>query len=295
MAEMDQGIKRLIQTRPADVVRLVLKDAEFINPITTDVATEPQLVLDTLYRMRYQGVECAVNIEAQASPDPAMAHRCFEYAARAMIVHKLLVISVVLWLKKQRKVPQQYHMQVADLDLGTWNIFNIEVYALQARDIITSGNLGLLPLVPFMQGADLATITEAAQVVKDRASDDEVKSLEALLAVFTARFHGNEVARAMIRRLFVSTEILDESPLYREWVDKATAEGMKKGIQQGIAEGKSEGMRLMVRRALEGRFGTVSEALLTALAAAPQETLDAIIMHIATDSLETVHIRLGLA
>jgi hypothetical protein len=68
---MDQGIKRLLQARPQDVLTLALPGVEYLAPMPTDVATEPQLVLDTLYQVRYQGEECAVNIEAQAYPDAA--------------------------------------------------------------------------------------------------------------------------------------------------------------------------------------------------------------------------------
>ncbi len=53
MAEMDQGIKRLIQTRPVDVLALALPDVEYLGTQPIDVATEPQLVLDTLLRVRY--------------------------------------------------------------------------------------------------------------------------------------------------------------------------------------------------------------------------------------------------
>jgi hypothetical protein len=48
MPEMDQGIKRLLQVHPDDMIEMALPGAEYIAPLTTDVATEPQLVLDTL-------------------------------------------------------------------------------------------------------------------------------------------------------------------------------------------------------------------------------------------------------
>jgi hypothetical protein len=76
MADMDQGVKRLLQAHPADIIHLALPGAEYLAPIKTDVATEPQLVLDTLYRVRFQGEECGVNVEIQGYPDPAMPRRC---------------------------------------------------------------------------------------------------------------------------------------------------------------------------------------------------------------------------
>lgn len=96
MAELDQAIKRLLQAYPGDVLELAFPGVRYLGPLQTDVATEPQLVLDTLFRVRYQGEECAINVEAQASHDPKMPRRCFEYGARASIVHNLPVLSVVV-------------------------------------------------------------------------------------------------------------------------------------------------------------------------------------------------------
>jgi hypothetical protein len=53
-------------------------------------------VLDTLLRIRYEEVECAVDVEAEAQPPSDIGRRLFEYGARASIVTALPVISVVL-------------------------------------------------------------------------------------------------------------------------------------------------------------------------------------------------------
>ncbi len=100
MREMDQGIKRIVQTHPQDVLQLALPGAEYLGPAPVDVAAEPQLVLDTLQRVRYHGVECLVDIEAEATPRPDIGRRCFEYGSRASVVHQLPVVSVVLWLER---------------------------------------------------------------------------------------------------------------------------------------------------------------------------------------------------
>jgi hypothetical protein len=111
---MDQGIKRLIQTYPQDVLAFVLPGATYEGMLTVDVATEPQLVLDTLLRIRYQGVECAVDIEVEAYPRAGIDRRLFEYAARAGIVASLPIISVVLWLNADGAPPTSpYELRAA--------------------------------------------------------------------------------------------------------------------------------------------------------------------------------------
>ena len=68
MADMDQGIKRLIQMHPADILSLGVPAAEYVGPLPVDVATEPQLTLDMLMRARFEGADCAVDLEAEARP-----------------------------------------------------------------------------------------------------------------------------------------------------------------------------------------------------------------------------------
>jgi hypothetical protein len=77
--DMDQGIKRLIQTHPADVLALTLPGADYLGTLPVDVAAEPRLALDTLLRVRYKGIECAVDLEAEARARLDMGRRLFEY------------------------------------------------------------------------------------------------------------------------------------------------------------------------------------------------------------------------
>lgn len=293
MAEMDQGIKRLLQTHPADVLELALPGVEYLEPMPSEVATEPQLLMDTLFRVRYRGVHCAVNVEAQAYPDPAMPRRCFEYGSRASVVFGIPVLSVVLWLERRGTVPASpYQMLVGDWMQATWQFINIEVYNLSAPAIVGTDHLGLLPLVPFMRDSSVEVIESAARRVKERSAPEDASMLASLLAVFGARQYGNEAMRALIRRLFMSTELLDQSPLYREWVDKAKAEGMAEGEAKGISEGEAKALRESVQTVLLGRFQTLDVDLLAALEVATPDALRDTLRHITTDSLDQARARL---
>ncbi|HEY7780547.1 MAG TPA: hypothetical protein VIC85_10090 [Ktedonobacterales bacterium] len=280
MAEMDQGIKRLLQAHPTDVLELAFPGPRYLGPLQTDVATEPQLVLDTLFRVRFQGEECAINVEAQATSDPNMPRRCFEYGARASTAHGLPVLSAVVWLRRPRPAPRTaYVMKVGTYRQAIWRVKNIEIYRM-AADVVASGVLGLLPLVPFMRGADVPTIEAAGRAIHKReesADPGREGDLVSLLATFTALFHGEEAARALVRRILVNTDILDESPL----------------IQSIRRDARAEGLREAVRLAIESRFGPLDEALMATLNAASEATLRDIIAHVATDTLEQLSARLA--
>ncbi len=171
----------------------------------------------------------------------------------------------------------------------------IELYTLDAERALTgdlAGLPGLLPLVPFMQGGEqLATIERAAQLLQEQVSDPEHQLIaETLLIVFAARSLGEEDPVALLRRLTMSTELLDQSPIFRRWRAEFTAEGKAEGLR----EGEAKGLREAAQAALHGRWGELSPEVAGAVEAAGAETLLDVVAHVATDTQEQMRARLGL-
>ena len=285
VAEMDQGIKRLIQSHPADLLALALPGAEYLGTSPVDVATEPQLMLDTLLRIRLDGQECAVDLEAEARPREDIARRLCDYGSRARIVTGLTVFSVVLWLEPGGKPPQSpYREQIGNRISVEWHFTGIALYNQNAEVLLSSGVPGLLPLVPFCRGGtDLDVIARTAERLKTEAHASEVNELEALLAVFAARSHDARVIQQLIGRILMSTEIIGTSSLYQEWVRKANEEGM------------AQGMRESLLLALRSRFGELPPEIEQRIAAAEVERLRDALAHVGTETLEQLAARLGAA
>jgi hypothetical protein len=156
--EIDQGVKRLAQSRPRDLVAFAVPGAEYLGPLATDLATASQLVADTLFRVRYKGVECVVNLEVEAAPGKEMADRVFLYGSRAYALYRRPVLSVVLWLQKEhggRPPASPWQMGIPGEGLATWKFRRIELYNTPAEELLQrglEGFVGLLPLVPFTRG-----------------------------------------------------------------------------------------------------------------------------------------------
>ncbi|MGZ3715448.1 MAG: hypothetical protein ACXVA4_08515, partial [Ktedonobacterales bacterium] len=90
----------------------------------------------------------------------------------------------------------------------------------------------------------------------------------------------------LIRRLFMSNEILEQSSLYQLWVKQATERGIEQGVKQGIEQGVQQGVQSeaaeAVRVVLGGRFGALSPELDAAIGAADVERLHAVLARAAT-------------
>jgi hypothetical protein len=132
MAEMDQGLKWLIDTRRDDLIAQALPGAVVLAPLPTDVAAEPQRILDTLYRIRFHGRECAANVEIQSAIDKTMGQRMFEYGTRVRHLYGLPVFSIVLWVNKHGNPPKSpYEDRVGPYLLATWHFIKVCTRSLQ--------------------------------------------------------------------------------------------------------------------------------------------------------------------
>ncbi len=281
MGDMDQSMKRLIQMRAADLLPLAVPAATFKRLLPTEVATEPQLMLDTLCLAEVSGIECLVNIEMQTRPDETMARRLFEYGARASIVYGgLPVISVVIWLEKGKLPVSPYQMRLGNWVLATWHFLSVKLFQLSASAIIETGGLGVLPLIPFMRGADARLVERAMQRVREEAPPEQSEALASLLAVFIDRMQGTALALTLLRRFGMSSDILRESGLVQPI------------LREEREAGRIEGARQMAQAALKGRFGTLPEDLVAAINAADAATLTEVVE---LNEMEQVRQRLGLA
>ncbi len=298
MGDMDQGIKRLIQLFPAELIAFAKEGMEYVSPAPVDVAMERQLVLDTLFRAQYHHLPCLVNLEAQTVISQEAIRRFVEYAERAKAIYHLPVISVILWLKAGRNVPQPpYEEWLDDYLVSSHNFINIEIYRLSAHVILTSGPPSLWPLIPLMADADEATDIAAMEAIARQLPREQQQGASELLAVFIARqFDNADLAREIYRRVHMSTELLEESPLYREWIAQAEAKGEAKGKVEGEARGKADGelsgLRRSVRIILAKRFGPLDETLLAAIDAAQAADLEAVLAQAITDTLDQIRARL---
>lgn len=152
--------------------------------------------------------------------------------------------------------------------------------------LINPGLVGLLPLVPFTSDANRDIIERTADLVKETAPADALEELETLLLVFASRKYDTEFAKSIARRLFMSTEILEKSSLYQEWVQHAR--------EQGIEQGTAKGLREAALLTLRARLGELPPEIADAVTRASVPMLEDLLAHVTSDTPEQLRTRLGL-
>ncbi len=294
MDEGDQSFKRLFLLQVGALLKWLLGEIKDITPLSTDLATERQLLPDALYRAVYQGFPCVANVEVQSEPDEEIPYRMYIYAARAMHEYRLPVISIVIWVFNRGPVPTSpYQVWVGSRFCGEWHFDSIKLYEQSPQALLDAGLPGILPLVPLTKDASDADAEAAMYKLKQEAPPEEAMSLGALLAIFFSHIRDDKsLARQLFERVFMTNAdtFIETNPLLHDVWEKMIA----KGRVEGEALGKAEGMRLAIQQVLEGRLGPLSQDIVDAINARDAAQLSEIAPHAGTDSLEALRARLGL-
>lgn len=84
----------------------------------------------------------------------------------------------------------------------------------------------------------------------------------------------------------MSTEILEKSSLYQEWVQHAR--------EQGIEQGTAKGLREAALLTLRARLGELPPEIADAVTRASVPMLEDLLAHVTSDTPEQLRTRLGL-
>lgn len=156
----------------------------------------------------------------------------------------------------------------------------VRLWELPPERVLASPSYALWPLASLMGGATEATTIEIAErLATVDAPRQECSDLMGLLVGLAGLRTERESLLAALRRHPMLNDLLRESSI----------------AEMFIEEGELRGARRMAQIALQGRFGALSEDLLTALGHADEATLQDLVAHVVTDSLEQVRTRLGLS
>lgn len=290
MGEVDQSFKRLFLMRVDSLLEWLLGDIKDVVALPTDLATERQLLPDTLYRATFEGVPCIVNVEVQSEPDEEMPRRLYLYAARASHQYNLPVISIVVWVFNRGPVSSSpYQMRIGSRLSGEWHFDSIKLYEQSPQALLTAGLPGILPLVPLTRGATEADAAAAMQQLKQETPPEEAMSLGALLGILLSHVRDDKsLARQLFERFFMADvdTFIETNPLLHDVWEKMVA--------KGEAQGEVKGMRALLQQVIEGRFGPLSQEMVNAINALDATQLSEVAPYAGTDSLEELRARLGL-
>lgn len=213
-----------MRANPQAFVSWILGDAQFIGELPEKLKTW-NLEVDALLRTAVKSQQMLLHIEFQTYNDLEMAERLLRYNVLARSEYKLPVVSRVIYLLRDGKVPASQLIWDSPIGRDVIHFFfeSIELGELSPDDLLAMEQPELLPLLPLTKGGAKKEVTEQmfARLQVGEQTD--------LLAI------GSTLAS-----LVFSREILQE--------------GYQEGRQEGREEGKLEGQRELLLALVQARF-----------------------------------------
>jgi predicted transposase YdaD len=278
MPANDNAFKVMIEKSPEQFLARILPGAELIEVLNIEMPRE-SLYVDALLRIRYHGKEYILHLEVQTDADASMPGRILQYLSLIWLRDRLPILPVVIWLFPVSVPASPWQLDGPEGPIVTLHFRSIKLWEEPVEEWLAAGEQAPLIFTPLLKGATMESVGVAATQIQALPDPVERGSAINYLVLFAIRQFGRDVVLAY----FKENAMLDTFVTQSEWYQEILQRGEERGAQR------------MAQRALEGRFGTVPQDVLDALVQADETTLEAIVLHITTDTIEQVRERLGLA
>ncbi len=245
----DNTCKALAERYPEQIIHWLMPETSgSVQVLKTELNREP-LRADSITLL--QTNNAILHLEFQTLPDsePPLPLRMLDYATTLKRLYGNPVQQIVIFLKET----------TADLAFTTCYQDNTTTHNYQVLRLWEHPPATLLAipaLLPFATLAQTQTPIELLQAVAERVATIEDIQERREIASFTEILAGLRFKKPLIYQLF-REDIMQESVIYQDILQKGETKGAKKGIQQG----KRQEAYALVVRLLTRKVGTLEPAV----------------------------------
>ncbi|HCI79536.1 MAG TPA: hypothetical protein DHW02_07590 [Ktedonobacter sp.] len=264
----DSTLKSLFQDQTLEMISTFIDDIE--NPVElNETALRPSLRVDRAYLVHRRGKQRIVHIELETSANSDMPLRMLEYYGILYRKYQIPIIPLIICPFKTsiRDSP----LVIVDED-GEILIFKYRIARLwkeQARKYLDAQKVAVYALLPTMEGANYALLSQALDEMKAHYTEQSRRFAEHLLWFNTLLQRTDTVSpedKERIREKMSNIEsLLDENLFVQKRRAEGFAEGEARGKAEGEAKGRAEGLQqglqFAVITALENRFPPLTESV----------------------------------
>ena len=259
--QWDDTMKRLICAHPQHFVSWLLKDARFVQLLPQELKNKTREA-DVIFQVLLNDAEMLLHLELQSRDDASMALRLLEYNVLAVRQYQQPVLSCVLYLRKGPAVaesPLEWQLPNGQSVL-TFTFLVVKVWEVAAEEILQTGLVGLLPLLPLTRdGARHEVIEEMIEQIIAAKQFNLLTWGEILAGLVFKEGHDQAWLKG---RFAMHKDILEESWVYQEIIQEGLEKGMQKGLQQGAEQERQrqrQALVSIVQGVIQGRFPELSD------------------------------------
>src|SRR5579885_3232546 len=248
--QWDDTMKRLISAHPQHFVSWLLKDARFVQLLPQELKNKTREA-DVIFQVLLNDAEMLLHLELQSRDDTSMALRLLEYNVLAVRQYQRPVLSCVLYLRKGPAVaesPLEWQLPNGQTVL-TFTFLVVKVWEVAAEEIMQTGLVGLLPLLPLTRDGARHDVIEA--MIEEIIAAKQFNLLtwgEIFAGLVLKEVHDQEWLKG---RFAMHKDILEESWVYQEIIREGLAKGMQQGIEQGMQQGIEQGMQQGIEQGMQ--------------------------------------------
>ncbi|HZO71634.1 MAG TPA: hypothetical protein VFB60_05485 [Ktedonobacteraceae bacterium] len=223
--QWDDTMKRLISAHPQHFVSWLLKDARFVQLLPQELKNTTREA-DVIFQVLLNDAEMLLHLELQSRDDTTMALRLLEYNILAVRQYQRPVFSCVLYLRKGYAVaesPLEWQLPNGQPVL-TFTFLVVKVWEVAAEEILQTGLVGLLPLLPLTRDGGRHEVIE--EMIEHIVAAKQFHLLtwgEILAGLVFKEGHDQAWLKG---RFAMHKDILEESWVYQEII----REGLEKGM-----------------------------------------------------------------
>jgi predicted transposase YdaD len=220
-------MKKLIGENSQDLLSWVAPGALFGKQLPYELSVE-NIYADGLVQASLNGKVFLAHFEFQSSSDIHIGERLLEYNVLASRQYDYLpVYSCVIYLKNYNDVPKSPFTRKLPTGEVVVHFYyrSIELGKLSSEDLMQTGLVGLLPLLPLTQDGARREVVE--QMMAGLLSAEKIESLWIGYALAT-KVLKNDLPW-LRKRFAMLNDFLRDSPAYQE----VLAEGLEKGLKEG--------------------------------------------------------------
>jgi predicted transposase YdaD len=158
----DNLMKRMVAANPQHFLNWLIPGAVLVRELSPLLKTR-DLEADGLYVILWYGMEVILHLEFQRRGDTEMGRRLWEYNTTTIINSGLPVLSIVIYLRKERKMvePPYVYMLPDSAPLHVFAYQAVRLWDKPAELFFQPGLEGLLPLVTLTQDGKRREIVDA--------------------------------------------------------------------------------------------------------------------------------------
>lgn len=267
MQYYDNTLKYLSDKFPQHYVDLIFEGSNGdIELLDREVASVNRKI-DCLVKIKdiTKHTEFILHIEFQSLYDVNMPYRMLSYYTRIFDKYKLPIYPVVIYLFPDRPgldIPDSYASSINNKDILTFKFEVLKAWEIKANKIIDNNLYGLFPILPLVKHRktdDKDYLAECFDLVRN--IDIEDNKLKADIYFSTGILAGLRYSRELIKTL-MKVEILEESEIYQEVLNKGIEKGRNEGIKEGMEKGRNEGIEKSIIHILSTRFDNIPPNLI---------------------------------